>query len=134
MQQGIGQKLTKEERSWILYDVANSAFILIVVTTIMPIFFSSVAASGIAPNRATALWGYTNTIASVFLALLAPILGSFADQKGMKKRLFLIFLGTGIVVTFLFATIGEGMIAYTMVISIVGFVGYSGANLFLFNT
>ncbi|MCK4514228.1 MAG: MFS transporter, partial [Spirochaetaceae bacterium] len=130
MQPRAGQKLTKEERSWILYDVANSAFILIVVTTIMPIFFASVAASDLAPSRATALWGYTNTIASICLALLAPILGSFADQKGMKKRLFLIFLGAGLVMTFLFATIGEGMVAYTMVISIVGLIGYSGANLF----
>ena len=130
MRPRAGQKLTKEERSWILYDVANSAFILIVVTTIMPIFFASVAASDLAPSRTTALWGYTNTIASVCLALLAPILGSFADQKGMKKRLFLIFLGAGLVMTFLFATIGEGMVAYTMVISIVGLIGYSGANLF----
>ncbi len=123
-------KLTREERSWILYDVANSAFTLIVVTTIMPIFFGGVAAAGVAPNRATALWGYTNTIASIFVAVLAPILGTFADNKGMKKRLFLVFLGAGVVMTFLFATIGEGMVSYAMVISIVGFIGYAGANLF----
>ncbi len=89
-----------------------------------------VAATDLVPSRATALWGYTNTIASIFVAILAPFLGTFADQKGMKKRLFLIFLGAGVVMTFLFSTIGEGMVAYTMAISIVGFVGYSGANLF----
>ena len=88
------------------------------------------AATGVASSRATALWGYTNSIASIFVAVLAPVLGTFADYKGMKKRLFLIFLGAGLVMTFLFVTIGEGMISYAMIISIVGFIGYSGANLF----
>jgi UMF1 family MFS transporter len=123
-------RLTKEERSWILYDVANSAFTLVVITTIMPIFFANVAAVGVAPSRATSLWGYTNTIASIFVAVLAPVLGTFADYKGMKKRLFLIFLGAGIVMSFLLATIGEGMVSYAMVICVVGFIGYSGANVF----
>jgi MFS transporter, UMF1 family len=123
-------KLTKEERSWILYDVANSAFILIVVTTLMPIFFKGVAAAGLPSNRSTALWGYTNSGASIILALMAPILGTLADYRGMKKRLFLAFFSLGIVMTFLFPTIGEGMVGYAMAISIIGFVGYSGANLF----
>lgn len=122
--------LSKEERSWILYDVANSAFILIVVTTLMPIFFKGVAAADLPGNRSTALWGYTNSIASIFLAVLAPILGSFADYKGMKKRLFLGFFFVGVVMTFLFTTIAEGMWPYAMAISIIGLIGYSGANLF----
>jgi MFS transporter, UMF1 family len=124
------QRLTKEERSWILYDVANSAFILIVVTTLMPIFFKGVAAADLPGNRSTALWGYTNSIASIFLAVLAPILGSFADTRGSKKRFFAVFLSLGLVMTFLFTTIGEGMWQYAMLISIIGLVGYSGANLF----
>ncbi len=127
---GRAPRLTKEERSWILYDVANSAFILIVVTTLMPIFFKGVAAADLPGNRSTALWGYTNSIASIFLAVLAPILGSFADYKGMKKRLFLLFFGLGVIMTFLFTTIGEGMWQYGMLITIIGLVGYSGANLF----
>ncbi|MFP4114660.1 MAG: MFS transporter [Spirochaetota bacterium] len=122
-------RLTKEERSWVLYDVANSAFTLIVVTTIMPIFFGNVAAAGTASNRATALWGYTNSIASILLAVSAPVLGAIADYAGMKRRLFLIFLSTGVVVTLLFATIGEGMIGYATILYVVGFFAYSGANL-----
>ena len=128
MAQRIG-KLTREERSWVLYDVANSAFTLIVITTIMPIFFAGVAAADLAPNRATALWGYTNSGASILLAVAAPVIGAIADYAGNKRRLFLGLLAVGIVMTVLFATIGEGMVAYAMVISVFGFVSYSGANL-----
>lgn len=128
MAQRIG-KLTREERSWVLYDVANSAFTLIVITTIMPIFFAGVAAADLAPNRATALWGYTNSGASILLAVAAPVIGAIADYAGNKRKLFLGFLAVGIVMTVLFATIGEGMVAYAMVISVFGFVSYSGANL-----
>ena len=42
-------KMTREELSWVLYDVGNSAFVLIMVTAIMPIFFKDVAAAGMSP-------------------------------------------------------------------------------------
>lgn len=122
-------RLTREERSWVLYDVANSAFTLVVVTTIMPIFFADVAAAGLPGSRATALWGYTNSIAGVLLALSAPVLGAIADSRGMKKRLFGGFLCVGLAMTLLLATIGEGMVGYAMGVCIVAFVSYSGANL-----
>ncbi len=128
MAERIG-RLTKEERSWVLYDVANSAFTLIVVTTIMPIFFSNVAAAGLAANRATALWGYVNSVASLILAIAAPVLGAIGDYPGNKRRLFLLFLGSGVGMTFLFATINEGMTGYALVIYTIGFIAYSGANL-----
>jgi UMF1 family MFS transporter len=128
MAQTIG-RLTKEERSWVLYDVANSAFTLIIVTTIMPIFFSNVAAAGFAGSRATALWGYVNSIASLILAVAAPVLGAMSDYPGNKRRIFLAFMGSGVGMTFLFATIGEGMTGYALVLYTIGFVGYAGANL-----
>ncbi|MFW6288514.1 MAG: MFS transporter [Spirochaetota bacterium] len=122
-------RLTREERSWVLYDVANSAFTLIIVTTIMPIFFSNVASAGIPANRSTALWGYTSAIASLILAVAAPVLGAMGDYRGNKRRLFLTFVGSGVGITFLFATIGEGMAAYALVLFTIGFVAYAGANL-----
>ncbi|MFW5684876.1 MAG: MFS transporter [Spirochaetota bacterium] len=122
-------RLTKEERSWVLYDVANSAFTLIIVTTIMPIFFSNVAAAGLAGNRATALWGYVNSTASLLLAVAAPVLGAVSDYPGNKRRLFLTFMGSGVGMTFLFMSIGEGMTNYALVLYTIGFVGFAGANL-----
>ena len=128
MAERIG-RLTKEERSWILYDVANSAFTLIVVTTIMPIFFASVAAGGLPGNRATALWGYVNSVSSLILAVAAPVIGAISDYQGNKRRLFLLFMASGVVMTFLFTTIGEGMAAYALILYTIGSVAYTAANL-----
>ena len=78
--------MNKQERSWILYDWANSAFTLIIVTAIFPLFFKSYTASGLKENVATAYFGYANTIASIVIAVLAPIMGTIADYKGNKDN------------------------------------------------
>ncbi|MBT8362613.1 MAG: MFS transporter, partial [Deltaproteobacteria bacterium] len=72
-------KMTREEISWILYDVANSAFVLVMITAIMPIYFKDVAAQGIPNTVSTANWGFANSAAALIVALLAPILGTLAD-------------------------------------------------------
>ena len=69
-------KMTREERAWALYDVGNSAFIML-VSTIIPIFFKNLASSaGIEGDLSTAYWGYAASIATVIVAILGPILGS----------------------------------------------------------
>ena len=73
--------MTKEEKSWILYDVANSAFVLIVVTAVMPIFFKDIASKGIADAISTANWGFANAFASLVLAIMAPLIGTIADYQ-----------------------------------------------------
>ena len=70
-------KLTKEEKSWVLYDVANSAFVLIIVTTVMPIFFKDIVSKGVADAVSTGNWGFANSLASLLLAFMAPIMGAF---------------------------------------------------------
>ncbi|TFG81904.1 MAG: MFS transporter, partial [Erysipelotrichales bacterium] len=81
-------KLTKAERSWVLYDVANSAFILTITATI-PIYFRDVLAVGLA-DHVVSQWMYIATSTSVLvLAVLSPILGAIADYQGMKKKLFI---------------------------------------------
>ena len=81
------QRLTKAEKSWILYDVANSAFIMIVTATI-PIYFRSLAeGSGMSGTSATSLWGSATSISILILALLSPVLGAIADYENMKKKI-----------------------------------------------
>ena len=111
--------MTKEEKSWILYDVGNSAFVLIIVTTIMPIFFKDVASKGIADAVSTANWGFANSLASLTLAILAPILGSIADFRDMKKRFFVFFLCVGIAATVLLTFSGEGLWFYCLVVFVI---------------
>lgn len=85
------QRLNKAEKSWILYDVANSAFIMIVTATI-PIYFRSLAeGSGMSGTSATSLWGSATSISILILALLSPVLGAIADYENMKKKIFTIF-------------------------------------------
>lgn len=124
----MSNKLTRTEKSWIMYDVANSAFTLLVSTTI-PIFFRSLAeGAGISPEHASALWGSVTAIAVLILAVLSPILGAFADYKGMKKKMFGIFLVLGILGA-VGLTITSDWMAF-LYIFVVARIGYSAANIF----
>ena len=83
-------KFTKLEKSWILYDVGNSAFTLL-ISTIIPIYFKSMTdAAGIAASDSTALWSYAASVCTVIVAILGPIFGTLADTKGFKKPLFVL--------------------------------------------
>ncbi len=121
---------TKTELSWILYDVGNSAFVLVMITAIMPIFFKDVAAAGLPDVVSTSYWGFANATASVILALLSPVLGAMADYRDKKKRLFLFFLGLGLLFTLALVGIGQGMWVLCLIFFVVARVGWAGANLF----
>ncbi len=87
-------KLTALEKSWILYDVGNSAFILL-VATLVPIYFNSLAtAAGVREDLYLSYWGYAGSVATVLVALLGPICGTLADRN-MKKTFFLLSLLLG---------------------------------------
>ncbi len=88
------QRLTRAEKSWIMYDVGNSALVLL-ATSIIPIYFSSLSPDG----GVVVAWSYAETIASLIIALLMPILGSIADMQGMKKKFIVGCVGTGVVAT-----------------------------------
>lgn len=83
--------MTKLEKSWILYDVANSAFVLF-ATSVIPIYVASIAPG----QNIVVAWGYAETIASLVVALLMPVLGSLADYQGNKIKFFLGFFMTGV--------------------------------------
>ncbi len=123
-------KMTKEEISWVLYDVGNSAFVLVMVTALMPIFFKDVAASGMSGAESTANWGFANATASFILAILAPILGAMADYKAMKKRFFLFFLFLGLCFTLLLLLVGKGQWLLCLALFVFARVGWAGANIF----
>ncbi|MCX7657491.1 MAG: MFS transporter, partial [Oscillospiraceae bacterium] len=87
--------LSKLEKQWVLYDVGNSAFTMM-VSTIIPIYFKNIAsAGGISLSDSTAFWGYAVSISTIIIAVLGPILGTLADTKGYKKPLFAAFMMLG---------------------------------------
>lgn len=93
------KRLTPERKlewSWILYDVGNSAFTLL-ISTIMPIYFNGLAeADGIAKEVATAYWGYAASIVTLCVAVLSPIFGTLSDFKGYKRPIFMLFAIMGV--------------------------------------
>jgi UMF1 family MFS transporter len=85
--------MDKAERSWIMYDVGNSALVML-ATSIIPIYFNWLAG-----GHTLVAWSYAETVATLIVALLMPVLGSIADMQGMKKKFIVGTVGTGAVVT-----------------------------------
>ena len=82
-------KLTKLEFKWICYDMGNSAFILL-VATILPIYFNYLSSSQcVAEHNYLSYWSYAASLSTLIVALAGPILGTLADYKDHKKKIFL---------------------------------------------
>ena len=121
-------KLTKLERSWVLYDVGNSAFTLL-VSTLLPIYFNALATSaGIDENMYLSYWGYAGSIATILVAIIGPICGTLSDRKGYKKPLFLLCVALGVLGC---AALGlaKGWLIF-LGIYIIGKVGFNGSLVF----
>ena len=96
MEQNKKLSLTGLERAWILYDVGNSAFVLL-VATLIPIFFNALAEEGgLSSVDYLAYWGYAASAVTVITAVLSPILGTLADTRGFKKPIFILCLVVGV--------------------------------------
>lgn len=118
--------MTKEEKSWILYDCGNSAYSMAITTALFPIVF------GMFEGTDGMDYGYFASLASIIVAVMSPILGSIADYKEKKKRFFLFFALVGIVSTLLLALISpsSGDWQLLILIYILSCIGFAGANIF----
>lgn len=121
-------KLTKLEKQWVLYDVGNSAFTML-VSTVIPIYFKNTAsAAGISAADSTAYWSYAASICTLIVAVLGPILGAIADTKGFRKPVFTVFLMIGALGCAALA-LPVGWLAF-LVIFILAKIGFSGSLIF----
>ena len=120
------KKFTKTEKSWILYDWANSVYATNIMAVLFPIYFGNVCADAGADNLV--LWSYGTSAATFLCAVLAPVLGSLADHKGHKKRLFVACLVLGVAFT-LFSALTDDyrglLVGY-----VISHIGFSGSCLF----
>ena len=120
-------QLTALERGWILYDVGNSAFILM-VSTLIPIFFNALAESaGVHEDLYLSYWGYAGSIATVLVAVIGPVCGAIADRNN-KRTIFLISLLVGVAACALLGAM-NGWIAF-LAMFILARVGYSASIVF----
>ena len=122
--------MTKQERSWILYDWANSAYSVTVTAAVFPIFFKSFAAKGLAEYQSTSILAFGNSTYVLIIAVLAPILGTIADYRNFKKRFFLGFFLLGVLGTLCLALIAEGQWLPALFIYMLSAMGFAGANIF----
>ncbi len=121
-------KVTPLERSWILYDVGNSAFVLM-IATLVPIFFNALAETGgLGSVEYLAYWGYASSAVTVITAVLGPILGTLADTRGYKKPIFILCLFVGVAGCCAMGFAGTWLTF--LLIFIVAKVGYSGSLVF----
>jgi len=119
----------KTIRAWVLYDWANSAYSTTMVAAVLPIFFVSVPGKGVG-DAAASYWAYSQSAAMLLLVILSPILGALADVSGSKKKLLGAFMLLGVASTALYALVGEGMLWFAVILTLLGVVGNSGANSF----
>lgn len=91
------KNFNKLEKSWIYYDIGNSAFTMM-VSTIIPIWFNTlVANAGMSNSEYLAFWSYATSIATILVAIIGPVFGSIADNKDFKKPMFIFVLFVGVI-------------------------------------
>lgn len=119
-------KLSKEEKAWILYDCGNSAYSMAITTALFPIVF------GMFKDTNSMDLGYFNSLASILIAVLSPILGTIADYKDKKKRFFIFFALLGILATLslTFVSPGSGQWQLLILLYVLSAIGFAGANIF----
>ncbi len=122
------KKLSKTERSWVLYDVANSAFILTVITVLFPILHQAIAAEeGRVARDVSSTFMYLTAGIALVVAIISPVIGSVANYAGNKKKFFRLFLIVAIV-----GGIGISIPGLSWIVLLVLFaissIGYSTTN------
>ncbi len=121
------QDSKKEIIAWAFYDWANSAFATTVMAAFFPIFFSQYWSAG-SSAETTFFLGLGNSIESLVVAALAPVLGAIADRGSYRKRLLIFFAFLGALMTATLSFISVGMWPVAMMVYIIANVGFAGAN------
>ncbi len=116
--------------SWALYDWANSAFATTVMAGFFPIFFKQYWSQDVAITHSTFYLGVGNSVASLIIVILAPILGAMADTGGLRKRMLATFACLGVLATGALYLVQAGMWPFAILLYAIAVVGFSGANTF----
>ncbi len=125
--------MNKEKKTvwgWAMYDWANSAFATTVMAGFFPIFFKQYWSYGVDVNVSTAQLGFGNSIASLLVALMAPVLGAIADKGSARKKFLIFFAYLGVLMTACLFLVGKGEWAWAIFVYAMGIIGFSGANVF----
>lgn len=116
--------------SWALYDWANSAFAITVMSAFFPLFLKQYWSGGADATLTTFRLGLANSTGGLLIALLSPILGAIADQGGTRKRYLIIFGAMAIVMTGALQFVARGEWPLAIALYVLAVIGFSGSNSF----
>jgi len=122
--------INKENISWALYDWGNSAFATTVMAGFFPLFFKKYWNVGVDATTSTFRLGFANSVASLIVVALAPLLGAIADQGGARKKFLLFFASMGVVMTGSLFFVAQGAWHVAALLFVLGIIGFSGGNIF----
>ncbi|MBS1222643.1 MAG: hypothetical protein H6R23_2263 [Proteobacteria bacterium] len=116
--------------AWAFYDWANSAFATTVIAGFFPIFFKQYWSAEVPVTESTFWLGAANSLASLLIVLIAPLLGAIADRGGARKRFLLAFAALGILMTGALYGVGRGEWAWAVTLYVLALIGFSAGNIF----
>jgi len=120
----------KHAISWALYDWANSAFAVAVMSGFVPVLNKISWNAGVPATVSTFRLTVAISTASLLCAVLAPVLGAIADRGGAKKKFLLAFASLGAALTAALFFVSEGQWFQGLAIYGLALAGFSGANVF----
>ena len=120
----------KKVWSWACYDWANSAFSTTVVAGFFPIFFGAYWADPDNVNQSTLQLAIANSLASIIIAIISPILGAIADCASARKKFLITFAFLGIIMTGGLWFVGKGQWELAIFIYIMASIGFMSGNIF----
>lgn len=121
---------TRARIAWAMYDWANSAYATAIVAGFFPIFFQGYWSDGVDGTLSFGRLGLANSLASLVIVLIAPVLGAIADQGGVRKRFLAAFAFMGIATTAALAWLAQGEWGLAILLYVLATVGFMGANVF----
>lgn len=113
---------------WALYDWANSAFSLTVVTAFVPVMLAEYWSDGVDSTVTTFRLGMANGVASLIVALSVPLIGALADRLGNRKGLLVVLAALGIVMTGSLFFVAQGQWPLAVACYVIAVVGFAGSN------
>ena len=116
--------------SWAIYDWANSAYATTVMAGFFPLFFKSYYSAEADLTMSTAQLGFANSISSLIVVLIAPLLGAIADKASLKKRFLFIFAYLGILMSLALSFVSQGDWQMATFIYVLANIGFMGSNTF----
>jgi UMF1 family MFS transporter len=121
---------TREKWGWVFYDWANSAFATTVMAGFFPVYFKAYWNTGLDPTESTFRLGLANSVASLLIVLLAPVLGAMADRMSRRKAMLFVFACLGWLMTGGLYMVAEGNWILAVLFYILAVIGFSGSNIF----